>query len=314
MTQVSRKKSFANFLEAARIRYGNKFTYFIETYRNYTSKTKISCPVHNIFFQTPNQHLNGRKGNVGCPKCGIHNRTQQKRTTLENFIQKSHLIHNYKYDYSKAIYVNRVTKILIICPVHGKFYQRPAEHLALSGCPKCSIEERTKLKTKNRTDFIHKANIIHNNKYNYDKVIYLKGRNKVIITCPQHGDFYQTPEGHLSGRGCVKCIGFVSRKETIWLNQLGIQPEHRNCTITLLDGTKTRVDAYVPETNTVYEFHGDYWHGNPNKYDPNKINKRAKQTFGQLYLKTKIKEQKIIESGYPLVVMWESDYQRIRGK
>lgn len=59
-------------------------------------------------------------------------------------------------------------------------------------------------------DFIKNASIIHNKKYSYSKVNYNKSSEKVIITCNLHGDFNQTPNKHLQGKGCPKC-GFISR-------------------------------------------------------------------------------------------------------
>jgi hypothetical protein len=53
--------------------------------------------------------------------------------------------------------------------------------------------------------FIEKANKIHNNKYDYSKVKYVNYYTKVIIICPIHGEFLQTPNVHLFGHGCRKC-------------------------------------------------------------------------------------------------------------
>ena len=53
--------------------------------------------------------------------------------------------------------------------------------------------------------FIKMANNVHNNKYNYDKVEYIKSCEKVIITCPIHGNFTQSPNNHLKNRGCPTC-------------------------------------------------------------------------------------------------------------
>ena len=55
------------------------------------------------------------------------------------------------------------------------------------------------------SNFIEKAHKIHNNKYEYLKTQYIKWGEKVVITCPSHGDFEQTPRDHLSNRGCPKC-------------------------------------------------------------------------------------------------------------
>ncbi len=39
-----------------------------------------------------------------------------------------------------------------------------------------------------------------------------------------------------------------------------------------IPGTRYKADGYCSETNTIYEFHGDYWHGNPSKFSPTDIN------------------------------------------
>ena len=53
--------------------------------------------------------------------------------------------------------------------------------------------------------FINKARNVHGNKYNYSKTVYKNYYNRVIITCPEHGDFWQQPRCHLMKRGCPKC-------------------------------------------------------------------------------------------------------------
>lgn len=72
--------------------------------------------------------------------------------------------------------------------------------------------------------------------------------------------------------------------------------------------TKYRADGYCKETNTIYEFHGDYWHGNPKLFDKDKMNMVSKKTFGELYQRTLEKEEIIKKLGYNLVVMWERDW------
>lgn len=58
---------------------------------------------------------------------------------------------------------------------------------------------------KNISDFIKDATNVHGSKYDYSKVNYINNHTKVIITCRKHGDFEQTPNSHLNGRGCQKC-------------------------------------------------------------------------------------------------------------
>lgn len=58
---------------------------------------------------------------------------------------------------------------------------------------------------RSRNDFISKAASIHNGKFSYENVLYINGETKVSITCHLHGDFAQSPDNHLSGRGCRVC-------------------------------------------------------------------------------------------------------------
>lgn len=124
------------------------------------------------------------------------------KLTTEEFIEKAKKIHGDKYDYSKVDYKDANTKVIIICPIHGEFKQKPASHLQGTGCPGCS--NNIKLTTES---FIKKAKKIHGDKYSYSKVDFKSAHTKVTIICPIHGDFEQSPSRHLLGKGCPSCGG-----------------------------------------------------------------------------------------------------------
>ena len=75
-----------------------------------------------------------------------------------------------------------------------------------------------------------------------------------------------------------------------------------------IPGTRYKADGYCQETNTIYEFHGDYWHGNPLIYESDIINESTQCTMGELHNRTLLKEQKIKELGYNLITIWESEW------
>ena len=107
------------------------------------------------------------------------------------------------FDYSKTVYVNKETKVIIICPKHGEFLSNPKYFLWENcKCPKCIKENFNEEKRKN---FIIKANKVHNNKYDYSKVDYKGLKKKVCIVCKEHGDFWQDIGNHLTGSECPKC-------------------------------------------------------------------------------------------------------------
>jgi hypothetical protein len=128
-----------------------------------------------------------------------------KKLTLNEFIERAKSIHDNKYSYDNAIYKNNYTKITITCPVHGDFDQNPNSHLRGSGCSECRKEYLSNKYSSSKDDFVKKANEVHNDGYTYDNVEYSCNKIKVVITCPIHGDFEQTPNNHLKGAGCQKC-------------------------------------------------------------------------------------------------------------
>lgn len=77
----------------------------------------------------------------------------RKRLTTPEFIEKARKIHGDKYDYSKVKYIDSNTKVTIICPIHGEFEQRPANHISGQGCPKCELKSQTKLYNRLKSDF-----------------------------------------------------------------------------------------------------------------------------------------------------------------
>ena len=124
--------------------------------------------------------------------------------TTEQFIEDAHKVHGDKYDYSKVNYINNKIKVVIICPKHGEFTQTPNKHLLGRGCPKCK-NEQTSLRFRDTTEiFISKSIRRHGNFYDYSKVEYIKDNIPVLIGCPKHGWFYQTPESHRQN-GCYHC-------------------------------------------------------------------------------------------------------------
>lgn len=70
-----------------------------------------------------------------------------------------------------------------------------------------------------------------------------------------------------------------------------------------------KVDGYCPLNNTVYEYHGNYWHGNPLIFKEDDMNTIAHKTFGQLYRDTIARDDRIRKLGYNLVVQWETNLE-----
>ena len=73
-----------------------------------------------------------------CPKCSKENRIRLQRKPIEKFIEEANKVHGGLYEYHKVNYINTSTKVCIVCPIHGDFWQIPTNHLKGQGCPFCS--------------------------------------------------------------------------------------------------------------------------------------------------------------------------------
>ena len=209
-TRLVMQDKTENFIDKAKKIHGDKYDYSKVNYVNSKTKVCIICPKHGEFWQEPRHHLSKH----GCPMCGKENSDRKQSLTLNEFIEKSNQIHNGKYSYDKVNYVNAETKVCIICPKHGEFWQAPHSHLRGQGCPKCGRERNiNSIKITNEA-FIEKATQIHGGKYDYSKCIYKDSNTKVKIICPIHGEFWQIASSHLNGHGCVKCAN-IGKLNTI---------------------------------------------------------------------------------------------------
>ncbi len=199
------KLTTEQFIEMAITVHGDKYDYSLVEYVNNSTKIKIICKMHGVFEQNPADHLSNR----GCYLCGKRTCGDKLKHTKDLIIDKFINIHGYRFDYSLVEYININTKVKIICKEHGIFEQSPSTHINGNGCAKCGG-----ICKSNTVEFINKAITKRGNQYDYSLVEYINAITCVKIICKEHGIFQQTPNAHLSGRGCPSCAktGFDSSK------------------------------------------------------------------------------------------------------
>lgn len=184
--ETRKKYTTEDIVSAFKNIHKDKYDYSKVNYIDSQTKVCVICPEHGEFWILPSHHING----VNCPKC-----MGNAKYTTESWISKAKEIHNNKYDYSKIDYVNSQTKVCIICPEHGEFWQKPQHHLDGHGCPKCNLY-------KLETD-VEKKLIDNNIKYvnqktfewlSYKKKMYLDfflPEYNIGIECQGRQHFYQ---------------------------------------------------------------------------------------------------------------------------
>ena len=371
------KDDLPTFIIKANLKHDNKFNYDLVEYVNSLTKIKIKCPDSHIFEQTPSHHLNGD----GCRRCRGYYRTQEdfeteskeifpsmfdysktkfidmstpvilicsrkhefttiptvhfresskggciecahieialkNAYTQEQWIKLAITKHGGAYLYDKVKYINSQTNVHIICSEHGEFKQTPASHLSGQGCPKCAIKRCAELKLYTEADIeeaFANARIIHNKRYEYLKIFRNKGYLMIELKCPTHGIISQRLNHHLHGHGCIKCTPQYSKQQIEWLQYCsiahsGIQHAENSGEYRIPE-TGFLADGFHAETNTVYEYQGDFWHGNPLVFNHSDINPRTGTTYRFLYERTQKKIEKIKSLGYKVIEIWERDWE-----
>ena len=295
-----------------------------QTYESTTDKLAFECQSGHTFYTTPKNILTR---NVGCPECG-RKRTAAKNTTSHTRFLEKLSARNQQYPpvfvAPTGRYTHIHTKMDFVCAddTHPSWSATPASILQGHGCPVCGTHKSADTHRYSHDEFVTLLDA-HNIRYPHKRVllhpssVYTGFRSQLRMTCDYGHEWSTTPDNILNGKaGCPLCATSksFSHMAIAWLQSLerttGTAIQHRGnspCEYTL-PGTRYSVDGYAAETNTVYEFHGNYWHGNPRVHNHNDVNERTGKTFGELYTQTKQREQAILDLGYNLVVMWEDEF------
>lgn len=136
--------SFEEFVTLSNNKYDNKFKYSCNNWIGLTkSKLILTCPKHGESQIDARTHLLDST-KYGCPKCSAEMRYITKRDSYDECLIQFKEKYGNKYIYpdsNKTIYINKQSKIKIICPVHGEFVKSAQKHLSGQGCHKCRVQE-----------------------------------------------------------------------------------------------------------------------------------------------------------------------------
>ena len=192
-----------------------------------------------------------------------------QRRSADWFINKAKSIHGDNYDYSKVVYVDNRTRVIVTCNRCGNTLKIiPFNHFdGRGGCRPCAnIGLR-----KSASEFLDKAHEIHGNNYDYSNMKYVDTKTKIAITCNGcHKIFYQTPSLHISqSNGCPNCICSRGEKKIASvLNIIGVKyiKEAKFLGCVGLGKKPLRFDFYIPSTNTCIEYDGKQHYDKTSKF------------------------------------------------
>lgn len=287
-----KKMSQEEFIRRCKQVHGDRYDYSKVEYYNQNTKVTFICSIHGEYIQRPSQHLRGDN----CRKCTDIVWADKARMTKEEFIKRSSIVHNNKYDYSLSNYTGIDNKVIIICPIHGEYKKTPHLHLLdKRGCGKCT-KNRMREYFSHKDIFVDKARKIHGDRYDYDKVSYINNQTNVIVTCKIHGDFNILPNNHTSKKsGCPICS--FSKNEDLIANILQSnrieyipQKSFEDCRGKRL---KLKYDFYLPNHNTLIEYDGIQHY--------EMVKHFGQESFDRIQRNDKIKNKYCKDKGYNLI-------------
>jgi len=101
-----KRKTKEEFIVNSNDVHENKYDYSLAEYKNNRTKVKIICPIHGVFEQCPDAHINQ---NQGCPKC--------KRSKGEEYVEKFLIKNNINFITQKTF-----DRCIDVIKLHFDFY------------------------------------------------------------------------------------------------------------------------------------------------------------------------------------------------
>lgn len=188
--------------------------------------------------------------------------SKSKSMSRDEFIARAKRVHDGEgLDYSEVAYVNMHTKVKIIDPEYGSYFQEPCVHLKGCGHPLRGIRKASDGNSYTNDEFIDKAVKVWGDQYDFSKVNYSRSQDKVTVICKKHGEFDAYPDALLQGKGCQKCGNHRSDGEDDIYNLvasiIGEENVLRNDRSLL---GNIELDIFIPSVGVAIEFDGLRWH------------------------------------------------------
>jgi uncharacterized Zn finger protein (UPF0148 family) len=253
--------TFKEFEKKANEVHDFKFKYVpFDGEKDVRKKTTVICPIHGNFETIIKNHLNGS----GCKM------DSELKTTEEILNEKNYFLKESEKIYGNEFYINidefsgMNKPITMKCNKCGYSFKRiPAVHIKSHvDCRLCKIRKKAQERIKTTESFINECKEIYGDEYSYDKTVYTKSNEPVIIKHNKCGRYFSIEaNSFLQGHGCPYHFVNKSKGELDLVEYIReLLPENEILTNdrTVLDGNE--LDIYIPDLKIAFEYDGLFLH------------------------------------------------------
>lgn len=196
-----RRKTTEDFIIKSKSVHGDLYSYEKTKYTKSRDRVVVTCRRHGDFNQIASMHASGH----GCPLCGFELTAAKRSIDFSEFLERSRVIHGFKYEYPNQDVCGIKSRVEIVCPEHGSFHQLVREHLNGNGCHGCARKIQLTHLLLGTEEFIKRSKLTHGDTYDYSLSSYEGSTAPIDIACKIHGVFKQAPSAHYGGQGCPSC-------------------------------------------------------------------------------------------------------------
>jgi hypothetical protein len=339
---MPKKLTTGDFITKSHQIHNNKYDYSSVVYSNSKTKVNIICNDHGLFEQNPGDHLNGS----GCKKCADLSRRSImiERYGVEYAGQSKELIKKRTHTNLDRYGTEHAAQSLIVqdkmkqsnldrygveYPIMLEEFKEKRNQNNIEKYGVDNVSKLPEIKEKKKQQYLERYGVKHPHQQSishilpliedydwlFDQYINQNKTSEQIANELNIGSTTVLRYLHNHEISIKYTVGF-SYRCIAWLEQI-IRNENINIQHALnggeyqIPGTRYKADGYCRETNTIYEFHGDIFHGNPEIFNSDeKCHQWSELTAGELYQKTIKRDQEIRDLGYTLITIWENDYMR----
>jgi hypothetical protein len=199
--QISKAtKSFDDFVIDAKETHGDRYIYKPENYSNARQKTKIICPEHGIFMQTPDAHIRGQ----GCPECRDNMTSERSLLSIEEINKRLNISSDGRVSILAETYKGINSNADFICTEHGRYTRLVNSTLTANPCLPCAKKYGAYLhhSTKSFEKVIKEK---FGDKYEIEDFEYKGNTTPITLKCKTHGAFTLMAQSIHRSPGCPKC-------------------------------------------------------------------------------------------------------------